>query len=169
MDVYQDCLIISEAPPPYLWASMALNMLQKRASAACIGIHQGQCFQLFLVIFKRNYYLVKTSSLTPNWLLLVPCNTTYNLNPIYFHEWTIEIHLLSVGNTDQGSTLWIVGGEDGDFAHNTSEFLTLNDSVPIPGQCCQLFAIDHCPAVQKFPKNEQPWIFLCNKIMKNME
>ena len=75
MDVYQDCLIISEAPPPYLWASMALNMLQKRASAACIGIHQG-------------------------------------------------------------STLWIVGGEDGDFAHNTSEFLTLSD-IPLPGQCYQ--------------------------------
>ena len=62
---------------------------------------------------------------------------------------------LRVGNSDQGSTLWIVGGEDGDFAHNTSEFFTLNDSDPLPGQCYQLLAIEFVKptlAVQIFPK-----------------
>ena len=66
----------------------------------------------------------------------------YILNPIDFFHVSALKFILRVGNTDQGSTLWIVGGEDGDFAHNTSEFLTLNDSVPLPGQCCQLLSVE---------------------------
>ena len=89
----------------------------------------------------------------------------YILNPIdFFHESALKF-ILRVGNTDQGSTLWIVGGEDGDFAHNTSEFLTLNDSVPLPGQCCQLLTAEfsiqfYTTPVQKFPKNEQSGFFI---------
>ena len=68
--VFQDCLVIGEAPFPYLWTSMALNMLQKRTLASCCVLNQGR-------------------------------------------------------------TLWITGGEDGDFALNTTEFITLEENPVI--------------------------------------
>ena len=64
-------LITGEAPSPYMWGSMVLNILQKRYLAACALLNQD-------------------------------------------------------------TTLWLVGGEDGDFHHNTSEFITLHD-IPIQG------------------------------------
>ena len=68
--IFQDCLVIGEAPFPYLWTSMALNMLQKRTLASCCVLNQGR-------------------------------------------------------------TLWITGGEDGDFALNSTEFITLEENSVI--------------------------------------
>ena len=68
--IFQDCLVIGEAPFPYLWTSVALNMLQKRTLASCCVLNQGR-------------------------------------------------------------TLWITGGEDGDFALNSTEFITLEENPVI--------------------------------------